>query len=44
MTSVNTGYEARLRGLREATKELPSFATGVPTVGFDTSEIGRAHV
>lgn len=40
MTSTNTGYEARLRGiLKQGAQKAPSFTTGVglPTVGFDTS-------
>ena len=41
MTSTNTGYEARLRGiLKQGAQKAPSFTTGVglPTVGFDTSD------
>lgn len=39
MTSVNSGYEARLRGLlKQGAQGVPSFGTtGLPTVGFDTS-------
>lgn len=36
MTSVNTGYEARLRGARGAPPLTPTIGT-LPTVGFDTS-------
>ena len=41
MTSVNSGYEARLRDiLKQGAQKAPSFITGVglPTVGFATSD------
>lgn len=41
MTSTDTGYEARLRGiLKQGAQKAPSFTTGIglPTVGFSTSD------